>query len=316
MMERMATWEDGPEFAPVERPDGFATPRVEPLEAPPQPPHPSDGAPPQRPGFAGPTEPAPPLASIVPAVENPRDPTQAFDVATMTMTAESAWGAVHSAPVGMGAPTAVTETPHAFDPTAPIVSTNVSTLPGSVNFPPPSPDSLASPMPPGPLGPPGPPAPPGPAGLPVPSAPGQAPYPAPGTPAWFGPTAPAPRQPVAPPGRVPASLVMEAVTPGVLFPLLIGGFIFYVAPVMLVIAGLFSRRVSVRSRYVRTTFAITGGFVALVALVSLFGEGLTFETWWRNLATASVLMCWASLLAVVVIVQTGLTRGERPVRRP
>jgi hypothetical protein len=94
----MATWEDGPEYAPYERPDEFQVPPVEPLLfAPPAPALPA--APPERPVFAEPQAPLAALATLVPTVEDERDPQVPFAVVTDSLTTDSGWGAVRwSAP--------------------------------------------------------------------------------------------------------------------------------------------------------------------------------------------------------------------------
>lgn len=102
----MATWEDGPEYAPLERPDEFADPSAATvaLEAPPAAPPPPP-APVERPLFGDPQQPVPPLASLVPAPPSQRDPQQPFDVATSLVTAESsAWASTHWSAPGQGGP--------------------------------------------------------------------------------------------------------------------------------------------------------------------------------------------------------------------
>lgn len=83
----MATWTDGAAYAPIERPDGFATPEAEPLEA----------APPQRAATPGPM--APPagfapmdnviaLGAIRTEPIAQRDPQEPFAVSAALLTAE------------------------------------------------------------------------------------------------------------------------------------------------------------------------------------------------------------------------------------
>lgn len=97
----MATWEDGPEYAPRERPLAFAVPAAAPLKRPAAEPSLADGAPPARPtGWD-----QDPRAAIVPqrrldelsATSGPgRDPHDAFTVTSSTVTSQdSVWGAVH-----------------------------------------------------------------------------------------------------------------------------------------------------------------------------------------------------------------------------
>ena len=62
----MASWEDGPEYAPIERPDGFSVPSAAPLSVTePYVQHAAD-APIVRPVFGTPQAPVRPLADLVP----------------------------------------------------------------------------------------------------------------------------------------------------------------------------------------------------------------------------------------------------------
>lgn len=89
----MADWRDGAEYAPTERPFGFATPRVAPLSAPAEPPSPAVGQPPVAPNdFTAPN--AAPLATLAPRIEQARDPNRAFDTDSSTFTGQTAWGTV------------------------------------------------------------------------------------------------------------------------------------------------------------------------------------------------------------------------------
>ena len=65
----MATWEDGPEYAPIERPDEFSTPDAAPLGATEPYVQPSANAPIQRPAFGDPQAPVIALVDLVPAPE-------------------------------------------------------------------------------------------------------------------------------------------------------------------------------------------------------------------------------------------------------
>ncbi|MGJ6980753.1 hypothetical protein ACSDQ9_09535 [Aestuariimicrobium soli] len=111
----MADWRDGAEYAPAERPDGFATPRTSPLSVATPDPHPAEGLPPMAPdGFQPSPTPTPPLAALVPSTAPTRDPHQAFD-SGMTIVEGSAWGSAHNGPGGA--------TP-VRDPRQPIVTTS------------------------------------------------------------------------------------------------------------------------------------------------------------------------------------------------
>lgn len=83
----MATWTDGAAYAPIERPDGFATPEAEPLEA----------APPERAATPGPMAPPAgfaPMDNVIPlgAIRTEpiaqRDPQEPFEVSAALLTAE------------------------------------------------------------------------------------------------------------------------------------------------------------------------------------------------------------------------------------
>lgn len=83
----MATWEDGPEYAPRQRPEAFVGTATAPLEhvAPP----PAVMAPPEpgTPAFTAPAEPQPQLSGLAPAEEQHRDPVEPFE----TLSVAPAW---------------------------------------------------------------------------------------------------------------------------------------------------------------------------------------------------------------------------------
>lgn len=82
----MATWQDGPEYAPRERPAAFVVPPVPPLAeaAPPAPP--AAATPQGEPSFVGPDDPQPELAALVPAAAPGRNPNLPFEVVTAAIT--------------------------------------------------------------------------------------------------------------------------------------------------------------------------------------------------------------------------------------
>lgn len=102
----MATWQDGPAYAPKERPRGFAPPlsavSLEPPARPrapaPEPtPAPSPPPPGLPPAFAAPPSGPTDLAALARPPERSRDPRQAFAVVTTSLTpAGSAWGSLHT----------------------------------------------------------------------------------------------------------------------------------------------------------------------------------------------------------------------------
>ena len=94
----MATWEDGPEYAPIERPTDFADAGAAPLSMAPPVIQMAAQAPKDRPFFDQPPAPVAPLETLVAAPPETRDPQVPFAVASSTMTSDSAWGALHSGP--------------------------------------------------------------------------------------------------------------------------------------------------------------------------------------------------------------------------
>ena len=290
----MATWEDGPEYAPRERPQYFADAPLPPLEQAPPPERPADGLPAVRPRFDEPSAPVAPLATLVPTPPDERDPNRPFDVVTATLTSESTWGSptqplshgpLPTAPVPSGAPAA-----------APVAGAPWPLLE--------APQTQAAPFPhvppqgqrPGPQ-----PAPPqGPYG-----------YPEPGTPAWFAPPPTAygdQRQPGRPTGRD----VFEAATPGLCIGLAVGGLIYPLAPVMVVVAVLMSMRVRVAQAAVRMTLRVAAGAVAFFAVVGLVRSVTTGDPWWGFVSSWSVAICWVSLVVVLLVVWQALKRPSAP----
>lgn len=142
-MGGMATWEDGAEYAPIERPDGFAMPVAQPLEV--EPPYraatPGPGAPPA--GFRS-DVPAPALGQLGHTDQSARNPGQPFDVVGSVMTAETAWGAAHRDQSGFAQ--------QQFDPWRPIelsgsVEQGGAASDAHMQLPPPSGQPVAPPQP-------------------------------------------------------------------------------------------------------------------------------------------------------------------------
>ena len=108
----MATWEDGPEYAPIERPSAFQNPDAPPLDVAPPYAQVAAWAPKSRPEFDSPEGPVAPLSTLAPEREEPRDPQEPFAVVSSTMTSDSAWGAVHwAAPTGQPSAAGWTQPP-------------------------------------------------------------------------------------------------------------------------------------------------------------------------------------------------------------
>jgi len=268
----MATWEDGPEYAPVERPSQFENPDVAPLSTAPPVQQMAALAPKDRPAFADPTAPVAPLAALHPIVEAGRDPQAPFDVASSTMTSDSAWGALHWNP-----PSGSTSGSWGAPSTAPW------------------------------------PAPEQPMVLTSPPVSGHGGMPTPGTPAWFGPGAY---------GQTPdtqeqgARAVLTAATPGLCICLLIGGLIYVIAPVMLLVSFGLSRRVWVSGKRVRTAFGVGLGIFGLLAILGSLTSEAGFTEWWRYLGICALVICWGLLVAVLVIVRHGLVTNDSDRRPP
>lgn len=286
----MATWEDGPEYAPLERPADFTTPAAEPLEAAPPHHQPAAGAPVERPRFDGPDVPVPALAALVPVVEDTRDPERPFDVVTSTLTPGSAWGSAHGGPAAAAGAPGSLGTAGAVAPAAP------PWLPTAY-----TPEAISAPAPLGPQQWPEPAPVPG--GYP-PAAPGA--YPAPGTPQWFGP-GPYGERPAG--TRVDARRVLDAATPGLLVVLGIGALIFVLAPVMVAVAFALRSRVRAAQQQVRTTLAVALGAVVFSAVVGLARGPLDFSEWWSYVGIWSLLICWFTLITVTALVYRALKRG-------
>lgn len=83
----MATWQDGPEYAPQERPAAFVVPPLPPLADAGSAAAPAPSVPDGEPSFTGPSGPQPELAALVPAGAPRRNPNLPFEVATATVTA-------------------------------------------------------------------------------------------------------------------------------------------------------------------------------------------------------------------------------------
>ncbi|GAA3641343.1 hypothetical protein [Microlunatus ginsengisoli] len=280
----MATWEDGPEYAPIERPDEFAVPEAPPLSIAEPYVQPAADAPVDRPFFGDPQAPVRPLAALVPLPEDPRDPTIPYEVVAGAMTTgDSAWGSVHSSP-----------------PTSPITTTGSPWLNESVPVGGSTPWGM-------PFG-----TPPSPGAQPFgPPAGGAAP--APGTPQWFG---PAPYVPPPAPVPVTAKDVLTAVTPALLIVLALGALIHPVAPMTLLIAWGLSTRCTVAKPQIRTAFVIAVATVAVLGLVIGFAGALDFADWWNGLSWVAMVAAWCVIAAVLALATRALRSGQRPWQPP
>ena len=150
--------------------------------------------------------------------------------------------------------------------------------------------------------------------------------PTPGTPAWFGPGAS---------GQTPdtreqgARAVFAAATPGLCICLLIGGLVYMVAPVMLLVSFGLARRVWVSGKRVRTAFGVGLGLFGLLAILGSLTSETGFAAWWGYLGVWALVICWGLLVTTLRSSVTGWspttsiadpptrTRGvSGPVRTP
>ncbi|WP_375433057.1 hypothetical protein [uncultured Friedmanniella sp.] len=272
----MATWQDGPEYAPLVRPDEFAEPAVQPLEIAPPVPQPAAGAPVERPAFNEPSAPVAPLSTLVPTPADVRDPAQAFAVVSSTLTTGGPWGGVHGAvPAGAAA----------VDPAGPFSATAPFPAHGQVSaldqFPP--------------------------VQVPAPYPPNG--FPEPGTPAWFGP-GPYGEQPT--PGRADVRALLAGATPGLLLVLVLAIVITVLAPVLLVVAFVLARRATVARLAVQRAFVIALGTLGTFAVIGLFTGPLGFGDWWSFLGSWSRLVSLGVLISTVLLVRRALLGGETP----
>ena len=268
----MATWEDGPEYAPIERPSDFQNPQAPPLDVAPSYAQVAAWAPKNRPAFDSPEGAVAPLSTFTPEREEPRDPQEPFAVVTSTMTSDSAWGAVHWAPQ-TGQPTAA---PTGAGWTPPPSAQHLPEQPLAVH-------TGASPTPSN--------------------------FPPPGTPDWFGP-GPHGQQP-RPTTPVTARAVVDAVTPGLCMCLIIGGLVSVLSPIILCISVGLAGRVKVATTEVRRTYMFAIGVLALIGVLGLLIVDTGFADWWGFLSGWGLLICWALLITTLVMVYRRL-RSDNP----
>lgn len=107
-------------------------------------------------------------------------------------------------------------------------------------------------------------------------------------------------------------MVLNAATPGLLICLAIGGIVYVVAPVMLLIGFGLARRVRVGTKQVRTGFNITVAVVAGMAIIQAVSSPDLFSEWWRFTGVAALLACWVMLIVTLVQVNKALRLGGEP----
>lgn len=289
----MATWEDGPEYAPIERPADFGRPPVAELDVAPPAAQQAAWAPRDRPVFSAPPVPVAPLATLVPATKDPRDPQLPFDVASATLTGDGAWGALHWSPPSGLPPAApatgvLTADPYAQPPLdgQPSLSGAPASAPWAAGQ---QPMTLSPAQPP--IGPGG--------------------YPAPGTPEWFTPGQ------YQPPPATPVTLsrVLQAATPGLCIILVLGGLIYTLAPVLLAIGLALSGRVTAAQQAVRRVFIVAVSLLGVLAVGGALTNETGFADWWSFVGVWALVFCWLVLGIVLWLVHRDLKTPDVSPRR-
>lgn len=292
----MATWEDGPEYAPTQRPDGFQVPEVAPLDEAPPRHHLSAGAPLARPHFSQPQEPVNSLATLVPAPASTRNPNEPFDVASATMTStDSAWGAAHwSPPTGPPVAPAQNWGPPTSEPAgvpAPLAHGSYPAAPAGPD--PNAPIHLAGQAPPPPAG----------------------GFPAPGTPQWFAPTGPPSGQPASPAASLDVKRLFTTLTPALVIVLVLGTLFATLAPVFLWVGFGLSTRIRVATDTVRKVFIGAAIFWGVAGpLLGLVQQPGSFSGWYDWVGGAAQIACLAALLGTALVIYLQFTRGMGPQR--
>ena len=287
----MASWEDGPEYAPLERPAEFDPADAPPLDVAPPIERPAAGAPRDRPQFSGPAAALASLDELIPArADDDRDPNRPFEVVSGTMTEASlgpsgpvAWGAAHGggSPAGWGPPSG--------QPMSGAPTSGAPTSQGSAPGP-------AWPVPGDPMllnsGP----------------APGQNGFPAPGTDGWFGGGAPVPGQPE--PASPDAKALAQAITAPVII-LLVLTIIYPLSPIFFAIAWGLSSKIRVARTRVLRSFGLALGAIFVFFLFFLaIGDGTTGGYTIFTLCT--MFFSLAELIVIGVLVWRGLQQPPPP----
>lgn len=276
----MATWLDGPEYAPLERPAAFVVPEVQPLAAPPAGPVAPPPPPVEEPSFTAPSGPQPDLAALVPSAAPGRNPQLPFEVLTAAIT--NAGGS------GGGPSTAGQPLPALRSPQQPF------------NAPGPSLDGYLPVQPT--VAP----------NAPVNPAPFPGPFPAPGTPQWFAPP-PLSRVPDAPP-PVTIAQIWNAATAGVMIPLIVGAMFGWFSILMLALSFALSARIAYRRDAVRRSYIGALVVVGALGMMSMLAAGYDSDALFDTLSQGSQVACGALVVLVGLIVGSALRAGERPER--
>ena len=104
--------------------------------------------------------------------------------------------------------------------------------------------------------------------------------------------------------------MLAAVTPGVLLTLVVGGFIWVLAPVTMVVAFVLSGRMLYGRKVTRTAFAAVLAFLGLVGLLSLITADGSFSQWWDTVAGWACFGSWVMILASTIAAYRALKQGR------
>lgn len=272
----MATWRDGPEYAPQERPAAFVTPEAAPIPAPPPRPEPAPGPPDGEPSFSPPPGDHPDLAALVPSAAPGRNPQLPFEVVTATVTSGGGWSSGSPTSGQSAAPQRAPELP--FNAPGPSLS---GYLPAPPTL---QPTAQVNP----------------------------APFPAPGTPQWFAPP-PGTRVPEAPP-PVTIAQIWQAATAGVMIPLIIGIFFNWLSILMLAVSFALSARIAYRHAAVRRSYFAALIIIGVLGMISMLSTGYDSDQLFESLSGGAQLACLVLPVVIGLIVGAALRAGEPPDR--
>lgn len=272
----MATWRDGPEYAPVDRPAAFVVPDAAALPdtaPPPGLPTPPEGVGDEEPSFAPPSGELPDLTALAPSAAPGRNPNQPFEVLTAGVTT-GAWSAGPSSGGQQGAPQRRPELHFrepepslaGYFPAQPTLQPNVQVNPAG--------------------------------------------FPAPGTPQWFAPP-PSSQIPDAPP-PVTVAQIWTAVTPGVLIPLFLGIFLSWLSIFMLAISFALSARIPYRRRAVRRSYVVAFAGVGALGMLSVLTSDVNTDLFFETLSGGAQFACLVLPVVIALVVGAALRSGERP----
>lgn len=118
------------------------------------------------------------------------------------------------------------------------------------------------------------------------------------------------QQPPVRPAAPTARTVLAAVTPGVAISLLIGGVLWTLAPVTVVLAYLLAGRMTHGRTPTRTVFGIVLGLLGAVGLLALVSADGLFSRWWDTLAGWACFGSWALLVTAIIAAYRALKQGR------